>query len=98
MMLELKAIWDHDFFKTPAGIALIGEIRRKYAVFSANALSKPELIASPEELLKNDPPDSFIIIDDLLLFCQATVDFACLFHFGVAGLSASSSVYQASKD
>jgi hypothetical protein len=40
MMLELKAIWDHEFFKTPAGIALIGEIRRKYAVFSANALSE----------------------------------------------------------
>jgi hypothetical protein len=46
MMFELKAIWDHDFFKTPAGIALIGEIRRKYAVFSANALSKHELTAS----------------------------------------------------
>jgi hypothetical protein len=70
MMLELKAIWDHDFFKTPAGIALIGEIRRKYAVFLANALSERERTASPEALLKNDPPDSSIIIDDLLLFAK----------------------------
>jgi hypothetical protein len=70
MMLELKSIWDHDFFKTPAGIALIGDIRRKYAVFSANALSQRELTASPEELSKNDPPDSSIIIDDLLLFAK----------------------------
>jgi hypothetical protein len=70
MKLELKAIWDHDFFKTPVGIALIGEIRRTYAVFSANALTKYELTESPEALLKMDPPDSSIIINDLLLFAK----------------------------
>jgi RNase H-like domain found in reverse transcriptase len=73
MMLELKAIWDHDFFKTPAGIALIGEIKRKYAVFSAKALTEDKLTASPEALLSRDPPDSSIIIDDLLLFAKQPV-------------------------
>jgi RNase H-like domain found in reverse transcriptase len=48
-------------------------------VFASKALTEYELTASPKALLQVDPPDSSIIIDDLLLFAKHTVPLLAYF-------------------
>jgi hypothetical protein len=73
MMMELKKIWNEDFFKTDLGKALVEDIQRRYLSLSPDAFSLGELETAADALLKQDNPGSAIIIDNLLLYAKHPV-------------------------
>ena len=69
MMVQLKELWDHNFFKTAQGMAYLEDIFRRYSILSPEVLLK--LVgANPKTLFQQDVPGSAIIVDDLLAYAK----------------------------
>ena len=72
MMLQLKAAWDHNFFKTPEGLALVEEVCRRYHASVKETIAKLGALP-PAEMLERDNPGSAVIVDDLLIYARSPI-------------------------
>ena len=73
MMMELKHLWDYDFFQTEEGIRMIERAQELCGRLAEQAIQDDGLKVAAELLLKRERPDASIIIDDLLVFAKTTL-------------------------